>query len=117
MHDHGAIVESIEKGLDVSTHLLGVISERTAGSWWVPFEIGYARHKRCGVAYVLGESVTELPSYLKIADLLTDRIELARWAESLRTDTTQRSARSSFPAVNGLPTIRFRSAVRFVDRD
>src|SRR5688572_17164099 len=34
------IVECIERGLAHSTMLLAVLSSRTMGSWWVPYEIG-----------------------------------------------------------------------------
>ncbi|MGD1889520.1 MAG: hypothetical protein ACFB15_02790 [Cyclobacteriaceae bacterium] len=40
--DHQKIVDYIQRGLDLSTHVLGIISNRTKGSWWVPFELGYS---------------------------------------------------------------------------
>jgi hypothetical protein len=35
------ITESIKKGIRESTHMMVVISEKTATSQWVPFEVGY----------------------------------------------------------------------------
>ncbi|OCA76363.1 hypothetical protein BBI01_06630 [Chryseobacterium artocarpi] len=35
------ITESIKKGIRESTHMMVVVSEKTAQSQWVPFEIGY----------------------------------------------------------------------------
>jgi hypothetical protein len=37
--DHEKIVQYIEVGIASSTHLLGILSNRTKGSWWVPFRI------------------------------------------------------------------------------
>ena len=39
------IVESVKTGLEYSTHLLCIVSDRTKLSWWVPYEIGYAEKK------------------------------------------------------------------------
>src|SRR2546421_12433050 len=49
LDDEEKIVTCIEAGLDNCTHLLGVITENTKRSWWVPYEIGGAagRHRTC----------------------------------------------------------------------
>jgi hypothetical protein len=44
--DHAKIVQYIEVGIASSTHLLGILSNRTRGSWWVPFEFGAGRQQR-----------------------------------------------------------------------
>ena len=41
-----SVVWHIQKAISVSTHVLVLLSEATRESWWVPYEIGYA--KRCG---------------------------------------------------------------------
>ena len=82
MGDDGKIVECINKGLSKCTHLLGIITERTFTSWWVPYEIGSAngRNKEC--AHLLHKNVTELPSYVKVAPVLIDFIDLKNWLRS-----------------------------------
>jgi len=45
VNDHARIVEHIESGIRNSTHVLGLIGERTRESWWVPFELGAARQR------------------------------------------------------------------------
>ena len=41
INDPIKITESIKKGIKESTHMMVVVSEKTAQSQWVPFEIGY----------------------------------------------------------------------------
>src|SRR5438477_7977751 len=42
-NDHVKVANCIENGLESCTHLLGIITDNTKGSWWVPYEIGSAR--------------------------------------------------------------------------
>jgi hypothetical protein len=103
--DHAGIVRYIEKGIAVSTHLLGIIGTHSRGSWWVPFEIGAGRQRKLNIAYVLLDSVDDLPSYLRIAELIKDRIELGLWAKSLRRDLLEKSFVA--PNITRLPRMRF----------
>ena len=80
--DDAQIVTYIENGLATSTHLLGVISNRTKGSWWVPFEIGSGRQRGLEIAQQLLEEVEYLPSYLTITKLLRDQDDLQKWVKS-----------------------------------
>lgn len=106
------IVECLERGLDFSTHLLGVLSPNTKDSWWVPFEIGSARRKKAEVGYILIKDVDDLPSYLKIATLVKNQDELKNWARSLKeVYLWERKAYEPAPKVPGLPSVR--ASVRF----
>jgi hypothetical protein len=78
--DHERVVQSIDKAIDLSTHLIGIISNRTKGSWWVPYEIGGSRRAQLSIALLMLEEVSELPSYLRIARLLRDSDDLTKWA-------------------------------------
>ena len=77
--DNKAIVKCIEDGLDSSSHLLGLITKTTYGSWWVPYEIGGAsgRSKEC--AHIIAADVDRLPAYIKIAPVLLDIEDLFKW--------------------------------------
>jgi hypothetical protein len=77
--DHLKVVRCIEHGIEVCSHLLGIITEDTKGSWWVHYEIGRAtgRTRRC--AHLIDEEVERLPSYIKAAEILTNRKELRNW--------------------------------------
>jgi len=100
--DDKKIVEYIENGLAVSSHLLGVISNKTRGSWWVPFEIGSRRQRKTSIAQLLLEEVEELPSYLKISNLLKDRDDLETWIE---TEIKSRIIWEKYQAKGELPNI------------
>lgn len=111
-NDDKRIVACLERGVEFSTHLLGVLSPNTKDSWWVPFEIGSARRKKADVGYILIREVDNLPSYLKIATLVKDQDELKNWARSLKTVSLwERKAYEPAPRVPGLPLTR--TSVRF----
>src|SRR5262249_16721743 len=79
-NDDEKIVKYIEQGMESSTHLLGIISNRTRDSWWVPFEFGADRQRMLRIAQLLLEEVIDAPSYLKIAEILRDSDDLSKWA-------------------------------------
>ena len=81
--DDNDIVKCIHKGLNVSTHLLCLLSEETENSWWVPYEIGYANKSRLSIATVKLANVIEVPSYLKINTYIQTARELAVWIDRL----------------------------------
>lgn len=78
--DHQKIVEYIERGIELSTHCLVIISKQSKTSWWIPFEIGEARKSNCHMAYIVLEEVDSLPSYLKITQRIESVSCLAIWA-------------------------------------
>ncbi|ESS73484.1 TIR-like domain-containing protein [Methyloglobulus morosus KoM1] len=77
------IVESIDKGLAHSTQLLAVLSARTMGSWWVPYEIGCSRTQKAGIVYLMLPSLKPemLPEYLRICLNLWTPEALFDWAK------------------------------------
>lgn len=94
--DDEAIVRCIEDGLAHSTHLLGLITPSTKGSWWVPFEIGAARaHAFCAhgeesggrLAYIVDRAVTDLPPYMKVSTLLPADPDFEEWLQGLNLST------------------------------
>lgn len=89
MTGDSALVHAIERGMRHSTWLLGVITPRTAGSWWVPYEIGFARAQPKRASFIsVGISQTRgiLPEYASICPVYGSVDEIARWAASLRGD-------------------------------
>lgn len=67
------IVKSIKKGLECSSHLLCLISEKTNLSWWVPFEIGIADAKEKGIASLKIKNIEDVPSFLKVKKVLYNK--------------------------------------------
>lgn len=77
--DHLKVVQCIKDGLEVCTHLLGIITENTKDSWWVPYEIGRGTGRDRACAHLIDKEVSELPSYIKAAKILVNRAALREW--------------------------------------
>ena len=60
------IVSHIEKALTTSTNILVLVTEKTKESWWVPYEIGYAKKGKKDIASLLLKNVYDFPDYLEI---------------------------------------------------
>jgi hypothetical protein len=89
--DHLKVVQCIENGLSVCSHLLGIITENTKDSWWVPYEIGSATGRAQACAHLIDEEVTKLPSYIQAARILANRDEMREWLPSETKKTASAS--------------------------
>jgi TIR domain len=80
-----ALVESIDAGVAHSTHLIAVLSERTMGSWWVPYEVGCARARGCEIVHLLLPSIKPemVPEYLRIYGQLWSPMDVFEWVKTL----------------------------------
>src|SRR5947209_1982984 len=78
-NDDLKVVRCIENGIEVCSHLLGIVTENTKDSWWVPYEIGSANGRERVCAHLIDRQVSELPSYIRAARVLTSRAELRDW--------------------------------------
>ena len=131
MTGDAALVHAIERGVRHSTHLLGLLSPRTMGSWWVPYEIGFARAQSKGAIFValeLDRDLASVPEYARIAPVFTSVDEIARWSAGLSgadlhsdtmgiTGPVTRELASYLPAVPRIPTAEelSRSALGAID--
>lgn len=77
------LTAAIEAGLRNSSHLLALITPRTRGSWWVPFEIGSCRALARDLAFLVHKSVRDTPSYFKLGDHLGNQQQFLAWAKKL----------------------------------
>lgn len=68
--DHKAIVNHIHKAINYSTHLMCLISDMTSTSWWVPYEIGYAKKSNREISSLKLKNINDVPSFLKIETVL-----------------------------------------------
>jgi hypothetical protein len=80
-----SVVQAIDEGLRHCNTLLAVLSERTMGSWWVPYEIGAARAQAGGIAHLLLPPLSPqmIPEYLRIYEQLWTAEDVSRWARAL----------------------------------
>ncbi|PHN27060.1 toll/interleukin-1 receptor domain-containing protein [Pseudomonas sp. ICMP 460] len=90
-HTTDDITNVITRRITECTHLLAVVSEHTARSWWVPFEIGEATiSNRRICSFKTGAS--ELPLYLDKWPKLTSENDVNFFIEAYREEaTTKRS--------------------------
>lgn len=82
-----AVASCIEDGLNHCTHLLGIISVNTAGSWWVPYEIGSARGRKKPIAHLMLRGVDSYPEFIKLGRVLIDQYDLEKWTIDLSRTT------------------------------
>ena len=113
--DQVKLAEAIERGLSNCTHLLALISSKTKGSWWVPYEIGSVRGRCKDLAFFVHKDVSDLPSYLTFGRRILDQPDFYNWAvevSSKRVLTEDRAwlqkSASRNPLADLLPTIRVR---------
>lgn len=111
--DQRKLAEAIESGLSNCTHLLALISPKTKGSWWVPYEIGSARGRSKPLAFFVHKDVSELPAYLTFGKRILDQVDFYSWAKEVSSNSSltesssivQKSARWNSLA-NLLPSVR-----------
>lgn len=79
--DPARVTEIINEALHKSTHMVCVVSKETQGSWWVPYEIGYAWDKKKefykNIRVLFVKDIVKLPEYLDIVGKIetTDEID------------------------------------------
>lgn len=94
----------ITRNISECTHLLAVVSEKTALSWWVPFEIGEATiTNRRICSFKTGP--TELPLYLDKWPKLTSERDIEFFIDAYRSEATQKRA-MGLESVTGSESMR-----------
>ncbi len=58
------VTELIVKRLNSCSNLLAIVTSNTAGSWWVPFEVGVARQAPRVITSYTDQADYRLPEYL-----------------------------------------------------
>jgi hypothetical protein len=81
----GDITELILRRLDQTTHLMAVVTSNTAGSWWVPFEIGVATAEAKRIASYTQNRLL-LPEYLQKWPALQSDPDLAAYVTEYQRD-------------------------------
>ena len=62
------VSNAIHNGILYASHLLCIISEKSKHSWWIPYEIGYAKANGVKVSSIRLKESEYLPSYLRVND-------------------------------------------------
>ncbi len=62
------VSDAIHDGIVFASHLLCIISAKSKDSWWIPYEIGFAKAKGVKVSSIKIKQNEFLPSYLRVSD-------------------------------------------------
>lgn len=74
------ITREILENINRCTHLLGIITSNTKGSWWVPYEIGVAEQGERAITTYSFLLDSELPEYLWHWPVLKGETAIDRFA-------------------------------------
>lgn len=80
--DHTLITKFIEVGIQSSTHLMTFISEKTKNSWWVPYEVGFAKRSNKNLS-TLELKDAYAPPFLKITRILKNTKDLDEYLDEI----------------------------------
>ena len=80
------ITELIEKGISKSSHAMCLISEETINSWWVPYELGYAKSSGKKISSLKLNRSIDLPDFLKIGELIHGIKSLNEYIKNVISD-------------------------------
>lgn len=78
------ITEFIERGLSKSTHIMCLVSAETARSWWVPYELGYAKNAGAKLSTLKLKGEVSLPAYLEISEIIRGTESLNNYLAKVR---------------------------------
>ncbi|SGZ04033.1 Putative uncharacterized protein [Moritella viscosa] len=84
--DSAGITELIERGIASSTHTMCLISKKTIESWWVPYEIGYAKKSGKEISSLKLKETVELPDFLKIGEIIHGTKSLNEYIQKVISD-------------------------------
>jgi hypothetical protein len=82
--DPTAITKFIEQGLSHSTHIMCLVSAETVKSWWVPYELGFAKNAGKHLSTLKLKGEITLPPYLQISEIIPGTDTLNNYLTRLR---------------------------------
>lgn len=104
-NDAQAIVKHIQQGPEVSTDILVLLSDTTKESWWVPYEIGYAKHAGKRIASLrLRKTNEDFPEYLKIETMLDTVYDVESYVKGL--EAVMLESKGGIPYVQNSSSLR-----------
>lgn len=80
------ITALIERGITNSSHAMCLISEKTIGSWWVPYELGYAKKSDKKISSLKLKGNVDLPDFLKMGELIYGTKSLNEYIKKVIND-------------------------------
>lgn len=96
------VTQFIERGLSRSTHIMCLVSASTVGSWWVPYELGFAKKSGKALSTLKLKGQVELPAFLEISEIIRGTKGLNSYLNSIRS-TLRKSLTESLIAHGASP--------------
>jgi hypothetical protein len=87
--DPAAVTKFIELGISSSTHIMCLVSADTVGSWWVPYELGFAKNAGKDLATLKLKGDIVLPAYLNISEVILGTKTLNDYLTRVRQGLTK----------------------------
>lgn len=84
-HSATDITKHIVASLERCTHIIAIFTQNTAGSMWVPFELGIAYKAGKGIGTFLAENVST-PEYLNTFPKLKTAADIDAYLEEYKRD-------------------------------
>lgn len=91
-NDAARMTRFIERGLSRSTHIMCLVSVDTVRSWWVPYELGFAKNAKQHLSTLKLKGDVELPAYLEISEIIRGTKSLNQYLTAVRSGLTKASA-------------------------
>jgi hypothetical protein len=79
-----AVTDFIERGLSRSTHVMCLVSANTVRSWWVPYELGFAKRSGKPLATLKLKDAVNLPAYLEISEIIRGTESLNKYLTGVK---------------------------------
>ena len=90
-NDPKSVVAAIKRGMQLSTHMIVIFSNKTIKSTWVPWEIGYGDSTSTEIAILkmIDIKKNQLPDYMQVAKVLYDIYDLNVFISHMYNKTTE----------------------------
>lgn len=92
--DPAGITHFIEEGLSHSTHIMCLVSADTVSSWWVPYELGFAKNAGKYLSTLKLKGNIDLPAYLEVSHIIRGTDSLNEYLTGVRSGVAK-SAKST----------------------
>lgn len=79
------VTERIQEGIELSSHMLCVVSPQTIHSYWVPFEVGYGCRAAIGLGVLTLKGLADdaLPDYMRTTRVVRGTLSLNQFIAEL----------------------------------
>lgn len=90
--DPKSVVEAIKRGMQHSTHMIVIFTNKTLSSTWVPWEIGYGDATKTDICILKMNDIkkSQLPEYMQIVTVLLDINALNQFLARVQNTTTEK---------------------------